>query len=521
MPDSPTPTDLLESLQFLTPEERAELDRLLLTRPVPLWIPNPKNLPQCEAYKSRAHIIGIGGSAGGGKSDAGIGKAVTQHKKSLILRREYKQVRALWDRLHEIAGGKGNPNESLHLWRNLPGGRSIEFGGCEHLGDEEAFQGRPHDFVYFDEAQYFLESQVRFLLTWLRHPDPKQSCQAMLGFNPPRSAEGRWLIKFFAPWLDKGYPNRAAPGELRWFASLGPKGKKVEKEVPGPDPITDIDGEVIYPRSRTFIPARVDDNPYWEGTDYKSNLQALPEPWRSQALYGDMDAGATDDDWQVIPTEWIEAAMARWDAKTDPGRLSVVGVDPARGGADRTVFAPRYGNWFGRLIEYPGQSTPDGQRVFGLLAPLLAQGGSANIDVIGIGSAVYDVGTLAGAAVNAINVSEGTEERDRSGNFGFANQRSWMYWRVRELLDPARPLDPGEEPVALPPDEQLKAELAAHRYEPVARGIRVRPKDEVKDILGHSPDKAEAVALACIIPSGQFDADAYLEALKMPGATVS
>ena len=31
-----------------------------------------------------------------------------------------------------------------------------------------------------------------------------------LTFNPPTTAEGRWVIDFFAPWIKKGYPNPAA-----------------------------------------------------------------------------------------------------------------------------------------------------------------------------------------------------------------------------------------------------------------------------------------------------------------------
>jgi hypothetical protein len=64
--------------------------------------------------------------------------------------------------------------------------------------------------------------------------------------------------------------------------------------------------------SRTFIPSRVSDNPYLMGTGYMTQLQSLPEPLRSQMLYGDFHAGVQDDPWQVIPTAWVEAAMARW-----------------------------------------------------------------------------------------------------------------------------------------------------------------------------------------------------------------
>jgi hypothetical protein len=54
--------------------------------------------------------------------------------------------------------------------------------------------------------------------------------------------------------------------------------------------------------SRTFIPARLADNPYL-GEDYRRTLNLLPEPLRSQLLYGDWKAGQIDDAYQLIPRD--------------------------------------------------------------------------------------------------------------------------------------------------------------------------------------------------------------------------
>ena len=48
-------------------------------------------------------------------------------------------------------------------------------------------------------------------------------------------------------------------------------------------------------RTRTFVPATVQDNPYLAGTDYEQTLLALPEPYRSQMLFGDFRDGWEDD----------------------------------------------------------------------------------------------------------------------------------------------------------------------------------------------------------------------------------
>ena len=62
----------------MTPEERAEFDRLLASDPLP-W--RPLNGPQTDAYLSEADVVGYGGAAGGGKTDLCCGLATTQHQR--------------------------------------------------------------------------------------------------------------------------------------------------------------------------------------------------------------------------------------------------------------------------------------------------------------------------------------------------------------------------------------------------------------------------------------------------------
>jgi hypothetical protein len=56
-------------------------------------------------------------------------------------------------------------------------------------------------------------------------------------------------------------------------------------------------------------------------------------------LYGDFKAGIGEDPWQVIPTAWVDAAMARWVDKAPKGEMMSMGVDVARGGKDNTTIA--------------------------------------------------------------------------------------------------------------------------------------------------------------------------------------
>jgi hypothetical protein len=306
-------------------------------------------------------------------------------------------------------------------------------------------------------------------------------------FNPPTTAEGRWIIELFAPWLDPEHPNPAAPGEVRYFAQVDGK----EVEVESPDPF-EHSGDTIEPRSRTFIPARVDDNIFLAQTNYKAQLQALPEPLRSQMLKGDFSAGMEDDPWQVIPTQWVRLAQARWKTQDKPAvPCSCMGVDVARGGKDFTILAKRYGHWYDELDKHAGTSTPNGPAVAALVARSARDDCTINVDVIGVGSAVYDaLCAQDGINVRGINFAERSSGCDKSGKLRFVNLRAEYYWKFREALDP----ETGDD-IALPPDSQLLSDLCAPKWSLTVRGIKIEDKEEIKKRLGRSPDSGDAVVL--------------------------
>lgn len=473
-----------------TSSERAKLERaLLLARELKRRNPwNPLPGPQTMAYQSAADIIGYGGAAGGGKTDLACGKALTKHRKVMMLRRVGTELTGIEDRLEELIGNKNGYNGQKKIWRLVRPDKvamQIEFASLPNAGDERGYQGRPHDFLVFDEAANFLESQVRFLLGWLRTTTPGQKCQALLTFNPPTSAEGRWIIEFFAPWLDPKHPVPAQPGELRWFATI--EGKDVEVE--SGEPFTH-QGELITPLSRTFIPSRVSDNPYLMGTGYMATLQALPEPLRSQMLYGDFQAGIEDDPWQVIPTTWVEAAMARWKPRSPKPVMDSMGVDVARGGRDNTIIARRHDMWFDEPLAYPGTATPDGPTVAGLVISAARDGAPIHLDVIGVGSSPYDFLNTARQHVIGVNVSEKALGSDRSGRLRFFNQRSELWWAMREALDPANNTG-----IELPPDNRLRADLCAPTWELAGAVVKVEGRDDIEKRIGRSPDWASAYIL--------------------------
>ena len=477
-----------QDLSLLTPDELAEIDRLLNSDKT-LWRPVGK--PQQIAYNSEATIIGYGGAAGGGKSDLACGKSLTQHRKIGIFRLNGTELVGLIDRFTELLGGRDGYNGKDNIWRfrrndGVP--VQIEFGSFPNLGDEKKYQGRPHDLLVFDEAANMREEQVRFLLGWLRTTVPNQRCQALMTFNPPTTAEGRWIIDFFAPWLDKKHPNPAEAGELRWYASINGRDVEVESGQP-----FEHDGELITPQSRTFIPSKISDNPYLMGTGYMAQLQSLPEPLRSQMLHGDFQAGMEDDPWQVIPTSWVEQAMDRWKKPDVIPEMTSLGVDVARAGKDKTIIARRHGMWFDEPLVYAGSQTPDGATTAGLVIAAMRDRAVIHIDVIGVGSSPYDFLNEASQQVIGVNVAESATAVDKSGRLRFKNLRSQLYWQFREALDPA-----ANNGIALPPNKELLADLCAPTWKLVGSTIYVSSREEILAKIGRSPDFASAFVLAMI-----------------------
>lgn len=489
----------------LTPAKQAEL-RALVAADTAIWRPLPG--PQTQAYYSRADIVGYGGAAGGGKTDLLCGLMLTQHRKGMILRRVGTEITGIEDRLTELIGNRDGYNSTKRIWRERLNGRDvqIEFASLPNPGDEKGYQGRPHDLLCFDEAANFLEAQVRFLLGWVRTTTPGQRCRVLMTFNPPTTTEGRWILKFFAPWLDPNFRDRAAPGELRWCAMV-PQAQGPSRDIWVEDdrpfvlvegkPCYDFDPaaypatEIIQPRSRTFIPSRLTDNPYLMETGYMSTLQAMPEPLRSQMLYGDFQAGMKDDAMQVIPTAWVDAAMKRWTRPAVLPAMDSLGVDVARGGDDRTVIARRHGIWFDEPLTYPGAVTPDGPAIAGLVVAALRDRAPIHIDVIGVGASPYDFLKAARQQVIGVNVAESTNETDLSGRLRFSNQRSKDWWRMREALDPAN-----NRGIALPPSEELRTELCAPLWEARGPVIHVEGRDAIIKRVGRSADLASAYLLA-------------------------
>lgn len=202
----------------------------------------------------------------------------------------------------------------------------------------------------------------------------------------------------------------------------------------------------------------------------------------------------SNSDTVVIPYDWIELANDRWRTwKEDGGELppvmTSIGGDVGRGG-DASVLAPRFGEIIPEVQEVKGRDT---MKVVTAVLLWLAYGGMAMIDVQGIGAGVVDRLKQLGKKVFGFNASFKVEWKDISDELEALNLRAAAWWHLRERLDPLNGYE-----VCLPPHEKLTVELSAPSWKlSVAGGkLQVQSKDEVREILGHSTDYADAVVMA-------------------------
>lgn len=527
-----SPTATIESLEeaklYLTPKEFAELEKLLRHQAEnQLFVPTPK---QAEVLLSKADIIGYGGAAGGGKSYLITGLAAEHHKRSAIIRPQKNQTQKFVLELNKMLGHRDGYNSQTSSWAFASPDKSerfVKFFGMDTPEDAQKQQGDDYDLKAYDEVTQMLEKDVRYTLTWNRTDDPKQRVRAVLAFNPPDTPEGRWIIKYFAPWLDPAHPRPAADGELRYFATVGddedyevassqrfvlmrlPSGQHIpwynfKPSDYGPE-------DIISPESRTFIHAKVTDNPYYMRTNYLQKLQALPEPLRSQMMNGDFFAGMKDDAHQVIPSAWVMLAQARWRERHDMIRAGAapmppqdsLGVDVARSGNmgasevaagnDELVIAARHGTFYDELKIHKGIDINNGAKAAALIVGERRNEAPVHIDVIGVGTSPYDFLITNGVYAIPINGTSSGAGTDKSGLLAFFNKRAELHWRMREALDPDN-----DEPIALPPDPQLLGDLTAARWWLGKSGIQIESNDDIKKRLGRSPDRGVAVILANI-----------------------
>lgn len=182
----------------------------------------------------------------------------------------------------------------------------------------------------------------------------------------------------------------------------------------------------------------------------------------------------------LIQPAWIRAAQER---NLRPGSPSILGVDVARFGSDRTILCIRRGPVARIIGDYSMQTTTE---TTGRVIQAKREHGVDEIRVDGVGVGAGVVDQLVELGHDVVDMQAGTRATDPER---FANARSEWYWALRERFEQGDiDIDPA--------DDELAAQLGAIKYRYTARGqIQIESKDEMRKRGMPSPDRADALML--------------------------
>lgn len=254
-----------------------------------IWKPQPK---QIEFMQRPEYECLYGGAAGGGKSDALLIEATRQVDKpnyrGIIFRRTFPQLEALISRSIELYSRifpRAKYNNAEKRWL-FPSGAKIFFGYMQHEQDKYNYQGKPYDFIAFDELTHFTYTQYTYLMSR----------------NRPNGSDTRVYMRATA---NPGGVGHAWVKER--FISPAPPMTPIEKvySVRTPDHKT-----VEISKRRIFVPSTVFDNQALLENDpnYLGTLAALPDAEREALLYGNWDtfSGQVFSEWQNDPKHYVD-----------------------------------------------------------------------------------------------------------------------------------------------------------------------------------------------------------------------
>ncbi len=187
----------------------------------------------------------------------------------------------------------------------------------------------------------------------------------------------------------------------------------------------------------------------------------------------------------LIPQQWIETAQERWKQAhgKEPierdGDIRMLGVDVAGMGRDATCYVERMGAWCSGFDSHNSGGTADHMEVAGKVATWRRRNpyGFVSIDII---SCKY----------SEWGGNNPDKMRDITGQYRFVNMRAYLFWCVRDWLNPKNNTG-----AMLPPDPLFEEEATEIRWFFRSDGkIQIEPKEDIKKRLNRSTDRFDALA---------------------------
>lgn len=249
------------------------MDKVKKIKPIP-------NSPQEKFLKCGVREVGFGGQAGGAKSYSLILDAMHQLQRpgynAILFRRTYKRLSEagglidLSKQVYPLIGGKYNKTKYTWIFPNNHN-NTIRFSHLEHESSVDGFSGSQYAYIGFDELQEFTERQYLFMFSRNR-ASAEYNLQYYIRstFNP--GGIGHY-------WIKKRFIDTDIKNKVKYF-------KRISEND------TEVNENEKFAVGRTFIPSRLEDNPYlyMDGAgDYEAGLSQLDTVDFKRLRNGDWD----------------------------------------------------------------------------------------------------------------------------------------------------------------------------------------------------------------------------------------
>jgi hypothetical protein len=209
----------------------------------------------------------------------------------------------------------------------------------------------------------------------------------------------------------------------------------------------------------------------------------------------------TQDTRQLIDESWIKRAQGRWMdyrkayGDVPPQTRPIQGIDLAEYGTDYNFSCLRYGGYVAPFIFWGGMDL-DIASDKAIQIHVKYNVELTKVDANGIGASVAPAMVRKGRkqgldiATVGVKVSEKPSPLIKTPLGEFYQLRDQLWWQVREWLKN----DPN---AMLPPDPMLEDELKTptYKYTLIGSKIKVMDKNEMRDKLKRSPDRADSLCL--------------------------
>jgi hypothetical protein len=233
-------------------------------------------------------------------------------------------------------------------------------------------------------------------------------------------------------------------------------------------------------KNKAFVPALPLDNPYLPQT-YIEMLKELPPQQRRRLLEGDWDY--LDDSDSLFNFDSITSSVFKYTpVETEKRYMS---VDVARFGSDRSVVVIWVGLCIIEIYVYSKLSTVElSNEIKELIGKYKVHPSNVIVDSDGVGGGVAD--QIRG--MNFVNNSSPVNGKN------FSNLKSQCYTKLSELFREGKISINLYEPSTV---DEITQELLSIKLKNVDKDgkIQVQSKDEIKKVLGKSPDLSDAIMM--------------------------